>query len=34
VKTIEEVVFDAGDIMHYYLEASIPTEEWEWMTVD
>jgi hypothetical protein len=31
---MDKVVFDAGHILHHYLEASIPTEEWERMTVD
>lgn len=28
------VVFDAGHILHHYLEASIPNEEWEKMSVE
>ena len=31
---MDKVVFDAGHILHHYLEASIPNEEWERMTVE
>ncbi len=27
-------VFDAGHIFHHYLEASIPDEEWQHMSVE
>ena len=31
---MDKVVFDAGHILNHYLEASIPKEEWERMTVE
>ena len=29
-----DTVFDAGHIFHHYLEASIPDEEWQRMSVE
>jgi len=31
---MDKVFFDAGHILHHYLEASIPNEEWERMSVE
>jgi len=30
----DKIVFDAGHIMHHYLEASIPNEDWQRMSVE
>lgn len=31
---MDNVIFDAGHIFNHYLEQSIPTEEWERMSVE